>query len=403
MEHDLVQIKKKYGEEMMHLCRKLFPSLLEKGILANLLETHFYPSHELYHDIVSFSLISSFKNFIYGLNENFEKEKVVSNLSPQELLKKAGYDLYECKKESDIQKFRKYYAQGEELCTFKENRLQLNYVFFAIKKNALDLKRKDFLHPQRQDEYGTSVISIQFSKDASHTLSIKNRYNHMVANPDSTFSNNLDNIIPGLTDSFEKCYGFVQKNINTNFELPGYVKASDGRFYKYNYEINNIYYGTDNIIIDNFQVQKYSKEKFIIMDYFILDLERKILQLYDTRIQEIFHLTIPKINKITILNKGKNRQIILNTCGGLVIIILNKNNQIISVLNECVKYIGDYYLFYNQTLENIKLPNIEQIGDCFLYFNQTIQNINTPKLQQIGKGFCYNLSIQNSRVRTLRR
>ena len=40
------------------------------------------------------------------------------------------------------------------------------------------------------------MISIQFTKDDAHTLSIKNRYNHSVNDPDATFSNNLDNIIP---------------------------------------------------------------------------------------------------------------------------------------------------------------------------------------------------------------
>lgn len=70
MEHDLLRIKKKYGEEMMHLCRKLFPTLLEEGILASLLESHFYPSHELYRDIVSHSLVSSFRDFINNFDKN---------------------------------------------------------------------------------------------------------------------------------------------------------------------------------------------------------------------------------------------------------------------------------------------------------------------------------------------
>ena len=35
----------------------------------------------------------------------------------------------------DIQKFKKYYAIGEELCTFSGGRLNNCYVFFAVKKN----------------------------------------------------------------------------------------------------------------------------------------------------------------------------------------------------------------------------------------------------------------------------
>ena len=38
MNYDLKQIKDKYGEKMMHLCRELFPTLLEtEGLLFKLL------------------------------------------------------------------------------------------------------------------------------------------------------------------------------------------------------------------------------------------------------------------------------------------------------------------------------------------------------------------------------
>ena len=44
---DLIEIKKKYGENMSHLCRTLFPSILEKeGLLLELLLEHFHPSHK---------------------------------------------------------------------------------------------------------------------------------------------------------------------------------------------------------------------------------------------------------------------------------------------------------------------------------------------------------------------
>lgn len=105
--------------------------------------------------------------------------------------------------------------------------------FFAVKKNADEIKRENFTNPQRQDEYGTSVISIQFSKGTINDLSIKNRYNHSVNNPDATFSNNLENIKPGLTNSFEQHYGlnicqqskkegaFLINAINTNDDAYG--------------------------------------------------------------------------------------------------------------------------------------------------------------------------------------
>ena len=275
MEKELKQIKKLYGEAMAKFCREAFPIILEeKDKLLQLLIEHFEPTHSLYKDLLKEKLELQFKNYIYSLVEK-EKNMVIATKSPTELMGDAGYDLYECKTEEEIQSFRKYYVPGEELCTFWTQRLNRCIVFFAVKKNVNDIKREDFINPQRQDEYGTSVISIQFTRDDSHTLSIKNRYNHTVENPDATFSNNLDNIIPGLTKAFEKQYGMIQTNSGNSFDLIGYVKANDGKFYKYNYEINNIYYCPNNIIIDNFEVKQFEKEKYIIFDYFLLDLVNK--------------------------------------------------------------------------------------------------------------------------------
>ena len=49
MNQDLKIIKKKYGEKMAHLCRELFPTLLETdGLLLKLLLDNFEPNHNLY-------------------------------------------------------------------------------------------------------------------------------------------------------------------------------------------------------------------------------------------------------------------------------------------------------------------------------------------------------------------
>lgn len=261
MSEDLKIIKKKYGEDMMHLCRKLFPTILEKDIneLSTILLQNFYPNKNLCQDIINNNLITDFRSYILRTQStNTVKQSV--DKTPEELLRQAHYTLYECHTEEEIQSFTKYYQPKERLCTFRTNRLNDCYVFFAVKDNVDSIKRASFLSPKRQDEYGTSVISIQFTRDPTHMLSIKNRYNHIVSNPDATFSNNLDNIIPGLTLSFEKYYGMKQKYISSCLDIPNYVLANDGRLYKYNYEINNIYYCPDNIVIDNFEVKNILKK-----------------------------------------------------------------------------------------------------------------------------------------------
>ena len=197
---DLIYIKDKYGEKMMQYCRKNFSTILENdGLLFYLLSKHFNYSRFLYDDIVSNSMGDMFRNYIYSLLDSIDDELPVVSDSAAELLWQAGYNLYQCFCEDDIQSYRKYYSEEEELCSFRGDRLDDCYVFFAIKKDVDQIKREDYDNPMRQDKYGTSVISIQFTRGDINTLSIKNRYNHKVSNPDATFSNNLENIIPGLT------------------------------------------------------------------------------------------------------------------------------------------------------------------------------------------------------------
>ena len=187
MNNELKQIKKIYGEEMMHLCRELFPSILEKeGLLLSILENNLAPTHSFAGDIKEHNLYEEFKNWIYSFIDVKKDNLVITNKTPFELMDEAGYTLYECKTEEDIQSFRKYYARNEMLCTiYNGGRLNRCHVFFAVKKNVDEIKRENFTNPQRQDEYGTSVISIQFSRGKINTLSIKNRYNHTVNKPDA--------------------------------------------------------------------------------------------------------------------------------------------------------------------------------------------------------------------------
>ena len=393
MNKDLKIIKKKYGEEMMHLCRELFPTLLEQeGLLPKLLHDNFKESRSLVKDIIDNNLEEEFKNYIYNqvdVENNYEE--VVSK-RPEELLKEAGYKLYECHSEEEIQSFKKYYAEGEELCTFRGGRLNRCFVFFAIKENVDEIKRENFPKPQRQDKYGTSVISIQFTRDDSHTLSIKNRYNHTVNNPDSTFGNNLDNIIPGLTASFDKYYGMHQSHLQNSFEIPGYVRASDGKYYKYNYEINNIYYCENNVIIDNFEVKEYPKEQYVILDYFILDLKNKQIQTYwnDMEIEDSFPKTIGTIKDIKIENDKDNKNILIKTNDSDevdVIITLDKNNRIITYKNNKVENISNSFLEHNNSLTSIKLPNAISIEDNFLSSNILLTSIKLPKVKSIGNRF----------------
>ena len=394
---DLKVIRKKYGEKMYHFCRESFPTLLEEpGKLSKLLSDNFHESHSLFDDIVANGKESEFKNFIYSFVDVENNNELGMTKTPEELMSEAGYVLVECYNEEDIQKFRKYYAPGEELCTFKGGRLNSCRVFFAVKKNVLDIKREDFKKPKREDEYGTSVISIQFTKDETNTLSIKNRYNHTVVNPDATFSNNLDNIIPGLTESFERYKGIIQMYKIKNFEIKGYVMANDGKYYKYNYEINNVYYCPDNIIIDNFNVKRYDKSRYLIIDYFIIDLSNKSINLYDKKLSDSFCDVIKDINKIEIDNIDSGKKItILGDNNKSLEIITDKDGKIISLKMNKIYDIGDKFLSYNTSLQKFTAENLTEVGDDCLCFNNTLQELYFPNLTMVGHQFLIcNTSLQ---------
>ena len=387
MNQELKEIKKKYGEEMAHFCREHFATLLEtEGLLSSLLFEHFDASHELYNDLKDNDLFSSFIKYIYSFTKEIQGY-LNTNKTPKELLDSVGYELYECNSEEDIQKFKKYYAPGEELCTFHGGRLETDYVFFAVKKDVDKIKREDFEHPERQDEYGTSVISIQFDRMTNY-VSIKNRYNHTVNNPNSTFSNNLDNIVDGLTDAFERVYGFKQKEIQ-RFEIPNYVMVN-GKYYKYNREMNHQYYCTNNVFIKDHQVITYPKERYILFDYFLLDMKEKKICLLDKKLRDSFIDTIETICNIQIVKEEDKKKIMIKTKNeNNIEITLNQNNQMIAYKNDEIKIIGNDFCFYNFMLEDIELPNVEKIGNGFCYYNRILKKIELPNVKKIGNDFCY--------------
>ncbi len=392
MKKDLKLIKKKYGENMSRLCRKLFPTLLETdGLLLGILLNNFDTTRLLYDDIKDNNLEEEFRKYIYSLVEEPGKVKLSSKKTPRELLDEAGYILYECKSEEQIQSFKKYYALGEELCTFKGGRLEKCTVFFAVKKDVDNIRREEFLYPQRDDLYGTSVISIQFTKDDAKIMEIKNRYNHKANNPDATFSNNLDNIIPGLTESFEREYDLASKYKNGNLKIPGYILASDGKYYKYNYKINNIYYCPNNKIIDRSKVLDFNKSLCIVLDYFILDFKNKRIVLYDGSISDSFVKSITDIKNINLRIEGENKVIdIVPNKGEIITITLDKADRIIGVRDHNLRVMADNYLSHNEKLEVLDTPNVEIIGNSCFKSNKTLKEISLKKARIVGNNFFYN-------------
>lgn len=384
MEKDLKWIKKHYGEKTMHLCRELFPKLLETdGLLPKILEEHFDRSKSLADDIDEDDVEEDFKNFVFSFAKEEEKiQTKVPKASAKTLFSRAGYILYpECKTEEEIQSFRKYYEDGEELCTFRGGRLTTCRVWFAVKKDVDKILRKNFKNPSRQDEYGTSVISIQVSKGSS-VLSIKNRYNHSVKNPDNTFNSDLDNIIEGLSGAFERDYNVKFLNSDYELELFDYVNIN-GRFYHYNHEINNIYYCDNNTIIDNFHLIKLPQSQMLV-EYFIVDFQNKKISTYDSKIEDCLCQSIGKIKDIYFKDNVLTFKV---EEGDDVVLKLDSKRNIVSYVNPNLVECGDNFLYCGEKLKEIALPNLQRCGHNFLAWNEELVKADFANLQSCGDDF----------------
>ena len=406
MNSELKQIKKLYGEDMMHLCRRLFPTVLEtEGVLLETLTRVLAPTSRLSLLLKKYDYFDYESDFARWINDcvsknNKQEEIVKSTKTPEELMDEAGYTLYECQSESDIQRFKKYYAPGEELCTFNGGRLNRCYVFFAVKKNVDKIKREDFPNPKREDEYGTSVISIQFARNETHSLSIKNRYNHTVSNPDATFSNNLDNIIPGLTESFARKYHFYQKPTSMKerfLTVLHYIRDAKDRYYYYYKEVNAVYYCENNVIIkDGIVIDTYSKDKsrYLVIDQYIIDMQDKNIFSLSFTEDDAFIKSIKDVGDIKNFNIIKNdegKTIEINYMQGEKVTIgINGNNEIISYENNHVKTIGDKFLAINGAVKSVSLQGVKTIGNKFMIGNTILKEISLPSVEEIEDNFLSN-------------
>ena len=403
---ELKNIKKKYGEKFMRMCRNLFSTILEEeGKLYEILLSNFAGnSRTLFDDIIDSGLEGDFKNYVYS-KIDVEKEEISEDKSPYELLEEAGYELYECTTEEEIQKFKKYYEKNEALCTFNGGRLNRCVVFFAVKKDADDIRRADFDNPKREDEYGTSVMGIQFNKSGMCTVSIKNRYNHTVNNPDATYGNDLDRIIPGLTESFGNLLKERGLNLNASnieqFHIPGYTVASDGKYYKYNMEIDGRYFCPGNIIIDGGEIIKLDSEKQILIDNFIVDLEKKTVQEYkveESRYPDSFVDAFDNIEKIEVRKNNENEKgtrvitIKKEKSEKPILIEIDKDNQITAYKNEELTTVGHNFLRSNRQLSQLDLPNLTTVGNDFLCYNynENLSELELPSLTTVGNNFLFN-------------
>ena len=213
--------------------------------------------------------------------KNIEIDETVEYKDPFLLLKSVGYDAFVADTLDKQNSIASYFDQGEELCTFDDwSRFKNYHIIHCVKKGADKLKRSDFKEPRREDEYGTSVISIQILKTGGY-ISIKNRYNHSVESPDNTFSSNPDNIVKGLSFALKKYFNV--DFVATKASIPNGYTYQNEQIYRYYYEKNNAYYGEDFCLYNGI-CYPINKDYQIFIGPYLLDMkEKKIVTDFPTK------------------------------------------------------------------------------------------------------------------------
>ena len=130
-----------------------------------------------------------------------------------------------------------------------------------------------------------------------------------------------------------------------------------------------------------------------MIDYFILDKEKKTLRLYDVYREDGFEKCFENIEKIQMeKNSEKEKQtrvIIIETKDSElpISIEIDKDNNIIGYSNPQLTQVGDGFLKFNDQLSELNLPRLTKVGDGFFKENNQLSELNLPQLTQVGHNF----------------
>lgn len=243
-------------------------------------------------------------NDTFGTIRETTQEEIIEDFN------KAGYDTVIFDDKEKIAECEKYYASGERICTYNNlsGRMDQYHMLVAIKKDIDKIQRSKT--PQREDEYGTSILNIQIAKNGSH-MSIKNRYNHTVSECDSTLNNNLDLLVPGLQSKVLGYYKIAFLNKNKNYYIN--IVNINGIYLKYSEEVNNVYFG--NFILDNKNGVRFEDNGRYYVNGcydspYVIDFhDKKVIKLFDERYHISKGTLLTRAMKENLLHSGNKEQI----------------------------------------------------------------------------------------------
>ena len=272
-------------------------------------------------------------NDTFGTIRETTQEEIIEDF------KKAGYDTVIFDDEEKIAECEKYYAPGERICTYNNlsGRMSQYHMLVAIKKDIDKIPRSKT--PQREDEYGTSILNIQIAKNGSH-MSIKNRYNHTVSECDSTLNNNLDLLVPGLQAKVLGYYNIAFLNKNKSYYKN--IININGIYLKYNTEVENVYFG--DFILDNKNGIRFKdSSRYYVDDSYsspcVLDFhDKKVIKLFNERNQISKGALLTRAMKENLLHSGNKEHV-----DELNIVFDNALKELLQCRRKALQYLAHCY------------------------------------------------------------
>ena len=334
--------------------------------------------------------------YLMTLLPSDESEEVVSPAEPQnpfELLDQAGYTAFHADTLEKQNSISSYFEKGELLCTFNDvARHERHHIIHAVKKDVDDIKRKDFKgKEERQDAYGTSVISIQMLKKGGF-ISIKNRYNHTVRGCDNTFNSNPDNIIPGLSDALKQYFDvdFTAKKS----PLPeGYVLMGE-KIFKYHTELNNIYYGDNAWAVDGAVHEVDKSRGDALLHIYLFENNTKTLK----RVGENFGGFKDSFADDFNRDYGGDSNLQVNK-GDLMlgdqVLIGTESSRIIILDLPKLTNMGDGSLGTAKHIKKFHAPSLKTMSEKCVWKAPDLVDIDIPSLETIGEECFFNVPSLN--------